>query len=211
MVVNEYQDRTHGSRKSDARCITHDLKWGVPVPPIESMKGKVFYVWFDAPMDISTSQLTTLREWKQWWHNPENVRLYQFMGKDNVPSSTVIFPCSQIGTGDDSTMLNHISTTEYLNYEDGKFSKSRGIGVFGDNAKETGVPSDVWRYYLLSNRPETSDTVFTWSDFISRNNNELLANLGNLINRIMKFLDSTDKYGGTLPPADPVRVAKDYR
>ncbi|KAJ1920475.1 methionine--tRNA ligase mes1 [Mycoemilia scoparia] len=188
------------------RCITRDLKWGVPVP-IESMKGKVFYVWFDAPIGYPSITANYTDEWKQWWYDPENVKLYQFMGKDNVPFHTVVFPCVQIGTGDKSTMLNHISTTEYLNYEDGKFSKSRGVGVFGNNAKETGVPSDVWRYYLLSNRPETSDTVFTWSEFISRNNNELLANLGNLISRITKFVDSTDKYGGVLPPVDPQRIA----
>jgi methionyl-tRNA synthetase len=119
------------------------------------------------------------------------------MGKDNVPFHTVIFPGSQMGTGDKWTMLNHLSTTEYLNYETGKFSKSRGVGVFGDGAKETGIPPSVWRYYLLANRPETGDTQFEWKSFISANNSELLANLGNFVNRLVKFVNA--KLGGTIP------------
>lgn len=87
-------------------------------------------------------------------------------------------------------MLHHLSTTEYLNYENGKFSKSRGVGVFGNNAKDTGVPPDVWRYYLLKHRPETADSQFDWRDFIAQNNNELLAKLGNFVNRIIKLVNS---------------------
>lgn len=87
------------------------------------------------------------------------------MGKDNIPFHTVIFPSSLIGSEQPWTMLEQISTTEYLNYEDGKFSKSRGVGVFGDNVQSTGIPSEIWRYYMLSIRPEKSDSVFTWSDF----------------------------------------------
>lgn len=82
------------------------------------------------------------------------------MGKDNIPFHTVIFPSSLIGTKESWTLLHTISTTEYLNYEDGKFSKSNGVGVFGDHAIDTGIPNEVYRYYLLSNRPEQSDTVF---------------------------------------------------
>ena len=87
-------------------------------------------------------------------------------------------------------MLHRISTTEYLNYEDGKFSKSRGVGVFGDNIVDTGIPPEVIRYYLLINRPEKSDTIFTWNDFGQKNNNELLPNVGNLVNRALKFIYS---------------------
>jgi methionyl-tRNA synthetase len=119
------------------------------------------------------------------------------MGKDNVPFHTVIFPGSQIGTGDKWTMLNHLSTTEYLNYEDGKFSKSRSVGVFGDGAKETGIPPSVWRYYLLANRPETGDTQFEWKSFIAANNSELLNNLGNFVNRLIKFVNA--KCDGVIP------------
>jgi len=136
---------------------------------------------------------------KKWWLNPSEVQLYQFMGKDNIPFHTVIFPSSLLGTGDRYTMLHHINTTEYLNYEYGKFSKSRGSGVFGDNAMETNIPSEIWRYYLLSNRPETSDSSFLWEDFASKSNSELLANLGNLVNRALSFVKAYFDY--TIPPA----------
>ncbi|PVV03752.1 hypothetical protein BB560_001759 [Smittium megazygosporum] len=180
------------------RCITRDLKWGVPVP-LPGFEDKVFYVWFDACIGYVSITANYTDEWETWWKNPDHVQLYQFMGKDNVPFHTVVFPSTQVATGDPSTMLHHISTTEYLNYESGKFSKSRGIGVFGNNAKDTGVAADVWRYYLLSNRPESSDTLFTWNEFIARNNNELLANFGNFCNRMLKFTDAASKYAGVVP------------
>ncbi|KAJ2720167.1 methionine--tRNA ligase mes1 [Coemansia sp. Benny D115] len=189
-----------------ARCITRDLKWGVPVP-LAGYEDKVFYVWFDACVGYPSITANYTDGWERWWKNPDNVKLYQFMGKDNVPFHTIVFPASQFGTRDPWTMLHHISTCDYLNYEGGKFSKSRGVGVFGNSAQETGVPPDVWRYYLLSNRPETSDTVFTWSDFVARNNSELLANTGNLCNRVVKFLDSNTKYAGVLPAADATLIA----
>jgi len=89
------------------------------------------------------------------------IELVQFMGKDNIPFHTVIFPCTLLGADQGYTMLHHISTTEYLNYESGKFSKSRGVGVFGDSVQRTGVSSSVWRYYLLVNRPENAGKVLT--------------------------------------------------
>lgn len=154
-------------------------------------------MWFDACIGYPSITANYTKDWELWWRDPENVKLYQFMGKDNVPFHTVIFPGSQIGTGDKWTMLNHLSTTEHLNYEDGKFSKSRGIDVFGDGAKETGVPPSVWRYYLLANRPETGDTQFEWKSFIAANNSELLNNLGNFVNRLIKFVNA--KCNGVIP------------
>ncbi|RKP14602.1 methionyl-tRNA synthetase [Piptocephalis cylindrospora] len=180
------------------RCITRDLHWGSPVP-VPGYEKKVFYVWYDAPIGYPSITACYTPKWEEWWKNPDNVKLYQFMGKDNVPFHTVIFPSCLIGTDDPWTLLHHISTTEYLNYEDAKFSKSRGVGVFGDNAQATGIPPSVWRYYLLSSRPETGDTIFTWKDLIQRNNSELLATVGNLVNRVMKFLDAANKYNGVLP------------
>jgi len=171
------------------RAITRDLKWGTAIP-LEGYENKVLYVWFDACIGYVSITANYTEDWAKWWHNPEDVSLYQFMGKDNVPFHTVVFPCSQIGTGDKWTKLHHLSTTEYLNYEKGKFSKSRGIGVFGSSAKLTGIPADVWRYYLLSHRPESSDTEFEWDGFIAANNNELLKNFGNFVNRIVKFVNS---------------------
>jgi methionyl-tRNA synthetase len=128
-------------------------------------------------------------QWQLWWRDPENVQLFQFMGKDNVVYHSCIFPGSQIGTCDRWTMVHHLSATEYLTYEGGKFSKSRGIGVFGDSAQKSGVASDVWRYHLLSHRPETGDTDFTWDSLIA-SNNTLLKNLGNFLNRVLKFVAS---------------------
>ncbi len=181
-ISKSWLDR--GLRK---RAITRDLKWGVNVP-IKGFEDKVVYVWFEAPIGYISITANLTDEWEDWWQNPGDVHLYQFMGKDNVPFHTVIFPATLFGTRENWTMLYHISTTEYLNYEGGKFSKSRGVGVFGTDAMETGIPSDVWRYYLLTNRPESSDSDFTWEDFQDKNNNELLANLGNLVNRTMVFL-----------------------
>lgn len=116
------------------------------------------------------------------------------MGKDNTTFHTVIFPSTLIGSEQPWTKLKQISTTEFLNYEIDpetgkplKFSKTRGTGVFGDDAMKTGIASEVWRYFLLINRPENQDTVFTWDDFKAKNNNELLKNLGNFSNRALKF------------------------
>lgn len=175
-------------RGLEERAITRDLSWGVPVPK-PGYENKVFYVWFDAP--IGYVSLTDQREntdWKEWWLNPENVRLYQFMAKDNIPFHTILFPATQMATGKQWTMLHHINATEYLQTEEGKFSKSRGTGLFGDEAMECGIPADIFRYYLLINRPERSDTVFAWKDLQEKLNGELLANLGNLVHRTLTFV-----------------------
>ncbi|XP_073103734.1 probable methionine--tRNA ligase isoform X2 [Elaeis guineensis] len=169
------------------RCITRDLKWGVPVPH-EKYKDKVFYVWFDAPIGYISITACYTMDWEKWWKNPENVELYQFMGKDNVPFHTVMFPSTLLGTSERWTMMKTISVTEYLNYESGKFSKSKGTGVFGNDAKDTKIPAEVWRYYLLTNRPEASDTLFMWADLQAKLNSELLNNLGNFINRVLSFI-----------------------
>ena len=111
-------------------------------------------MWFDAPIGYISITANLLNEnYKDWWQS-QDVKLYQFMGKDNVPFHTVIFPSSLIATKNPWTLLHHVSTTDYLNYENGRrFSKSKNVGVFGDTAGTIGVPSEVWRYYLLKNRP----------------------------------------------------------
>jgi methionyl-tRNA synthetase len=180
------------------RAITRDLKWGIPVPK-EGFGDKVFYVWFDAPIGYISITASLRKDWEAWWRNPEEVELFQFIGKDNIPFHTVIFPSSLLGSGEKWTMLYHMSSTEYLNYEDGKFSKSKGIGVFGTDARDTGIPADVWRFYIFYNRPETSDYLFTWKDFQEKVNAELIGNLGNLVNRTLAFVSRY--YGGEVPDA----------
>ncbi|KFD65297.1 hypothetical protein M514_00606 [Trichuris suis] len=169
------------------RCITRDLKWGTPVP-LEQFADKVFYVWFDATIGYMSITANYLGDnWKDWWMGKEKVELYNFVGKDNVLFHSIVFPATLLATGQSYTMVSHISATEYLTYEDTKFSKSRGIGVFGTDAQDTSIPADIWRFYLLYIRPETQDSSFNWTDFALKVNSELSNNLGNFINR---FRDS---------------------
>lgn len=169
------------------RCITRDLRWGIPVPK-EGFEDKVFYVWFDAPIGYISITANKLENWKEWWQNPENVELFQFIGKDNIPFHTVIFPASLLASDKNWTMLHHMSSTEYLNYEGGKFSKSRGIGIFGNDVQNTGIPADIWRFYMFYNRPERSDVTFTWKELQQNVNGELIGNLSNLVNRTLTFV-----------------------
>lgn len=173
-----------------SRCITRDLKWGIPVP-LAGFESKVFYVWFDAPIGYMSITSRYTKEWRQWWQpKPETkVELFQFMAKDNVPFHSVMFPSTILGLNKGHTLVSRIMATEYLNYEDGKFSKSRGIGVFGNDAQDTGIEADVWRFYLAAARPEGQDSSFSWSDLAARNNSELLNNLGNFVNRALVFCE----------------------
>ena len=169
------------------RAITRDLKWGIPVPK-EGYEHKVFYVWFDAPIGYISITAAYTKEWKKWWFDNDNVELFQFIGKDNIPFHTVIFPSSLLATGQEWTMLHHMSSSEYLNYEDGKFSKSLGIGIFGNDVQDTKIPADVWRFYIFYNRPEKADVLFTWKDFQEKVNKELIGNISNLVNRTLSFI-----------------------
>lgn len=200
------------------RAITRDLKWGIPVPK-EGYENKVFYVWFNAPIGYLsiTKQLADELaksgrggfDWKSWWlpeeseegKNKEHVDLFQFIGKDNIPFHTVIFPCTLLGSPHNWTKLYHMSSTEYMNYENTKFSKSRGVGVFGTDAIESGIPADAWRFYIFYNRPEKQDFQFTWKDFMEKMNSELIGNLGNLVNRTLLFVN---KYFDGIIPDAPV-------
>jgi len=168
------------------RAITRDLSWGIPVPRA-GYENKVFYVWFDAPIGYISITANLTEDWERWWRRPGEVKLVHFIGKDNIPFHTVIFPCSLLGSGQTWTMLSGMSSTEYLNYESGKVSKSRGVGVFGTDAVESGIPADVWRFYLYYNRPEKSDALYTWKDFQEKVNGELIGNLANLVNRTLTF------------------------
>lgn len=181
------------------RCITRDLSFGIKVP-LEGYENKVFYSWFDAPIGYIGITKKNRKDWKDYWLNDEEVSLIQFMGKDNIPFHTILFPAYLIGTKENYTLLKKLSVNEYLNYENTKFSKSNNIGVFGDDAISIGIKPDIWRYYLMINRPEKSDTNFSWKDFQEKTNNELIANLGNFVNRVIAFTNRF--YNSKIPEID---------
>lgn len=182
-----------------SRGITRDLKWGVPVPE-EGFEDKVFYVWFDAPIGyVSATKAwgkAEDKDWKSWWYNADDVRYTQFMAKDNLPFHTIMWPATILGTREPWKMADYIKGFNWLNYYGGKFSTSSKRGVFLDQALEI-APPDYWRYMLMASAPESSDSAFTWEQFQTKVNKELADNLGNFINRILKFAAS--RFGTTLP------------
>ncbi len=192
------------------RGITRDLDWGVPVmrgeDPWPGMEGKVFYVWFDAPIEyIAASQewvdAGKGTDWQRWWRTDrgaDDVTYTQFMGKDNVPFHTLSFPATILGSGEPWKLVDYIKSFNYLNYDGGQFSTSRGRGVFMDQALEI-LPADYWRWWLLSHAPENSDAEFTWENFQASVNKDLADVLGNFVSRVTKFCRS--KFGETVPEA----------
>ncbi len=192
------------------RGITRDLDWGVPVRRGDAdwpgMEGKVFYVWFDAPIEyIACSQewvdAGKGSDWERWWRTDkgaDNVTYTQFMGKDNVPFHTLSFPSTIMGSGEPWKMVDYIKSFNFLNYDGGQFSTSRGRGVFMDQALEI-LPADYWRWWLLSHAPETQDAEFTWENFQAAVNKDLADVLGNFVSRITKFCRS--KFGEAVPEA----------
>lgn len=178
------------------RGITRDLDWGVPVP---DLPGKVFYVWFDAPIAYIAATAEKFDDWERWWRTDkgaDDVTYVQFMGKDNVPFHTLSFPATIIGSGEPWKLVDYIKSFNYLNYEGGQFSTSRGRGVFMDQALGV-LPSDYWRWWLMSNVPETSDAQFTWESFQAGCNKDLADVLGNFVSRVTKFCRS--KFGEEVP------------
>ena len=192
------------------RSITRDLDWGIPVrrgdAPWPGMEGKVFYVWFDAPIEYigataEWAEWTGQDEaaWRRWWRTDEgadDVRYVQFMGKDNVPFHTLSFPATILGSGEPWKLVDYIKSFNYLNYEGGKFSTSEGRGVFMDQALEI-LPSDYWRWWLMANVPEGSDSNFTWEGFQGQVNKDLADVLGNFVSRVTKF--AAARFGTTVP------------
>ncbi|KMW57888.1 Methionyl-tRNA synthetase [Candidatus Rhodobacter oscarellae] len=190
------------------RGITRDLDWGVPVQkgdaPWPGMEGKVFYVWFDAPIEYIACAQEWVdagkgEDWARWWRTDkgaEDVRYVQFMGKDNVPFHTLSFPVTILGSGEPWKLVDYIKSFNYLNYDGGQFSTSRGRGVFMDQALEI-LPSDYWRWWLLSHAPENSDSEFTWENFQASVNKDLADVLGNFVSRVTKFCRS--KFGEAVP------------
>ena len=184
-------------RGLEARAITRDLKWGIPVP-LKGWEDKVFYSWFDAPIGyIGITKECLGEKYTSWWKD-KDILLYQFMGKDNVPFHSIMFPSYLIGAEDGYNIIDTLDSTAYINYENAKFSKSKGTGVFGDDAIKSGIASDLWRYYLFRMRPEDNDTEFVWDDFGAKTNNELVGNFGNFVNRVVSL---TEKFFEGKKPA----------
>jgi methionyl-tRNA synthetase len=199
------------------RGITRDLNWGVPVdvtdwganPAGETLDpadwvGKVFYVWFDAPIEYigATREWADAqpgRDWKRWWYGPDaqrEVTYFEFMGKDNVPFHTVGFPATILGTGEPWKLVDSIKGFNWLTYYGGKFSTSQKRGVFMDQALDL-LPPDCWRWYLIANAPESADSSFTWEHFAGTVNKDLADVLGNFVNRILKF--GAARFEGKVP------------
>ncbi len=177
------------------RCITRNLTWGVPVP-LEHYGNLVFYVWYDAPiayisMTKDAHDAGVIKDWKSYWRNSS---IYQFVGKDNIPFHTIIWPSILLAARDSEQrdtnyqLPHHVAGYEYLNWSGEKFSTSKGVGLFSDEALDL-FPADYWRFYLASILPESKDSNFDWGDFQARINNELIANYGNLFYRATYFIE----------------------
>jgi methionyl-tRNA synthetase len=189
------------------RGITRDLSWGVPVAyegvARPGLEGKVFYVWFDAPIEYigATAEWAeaTGGNWRAWWREDEgaaDVRYVEFMGKDNVAFHTVSFPATLLGSGEPWKTVDTLKSFNWLNWYGGKFSTSSKRGVFMDAALEI-LPADYWRWHLTATSPEGSDSAFTWEQFAATINSDLANVLGNFVNRILKFTES--KFDGLVP------------
>jgi methionyl-tRNA synthetase len=205
------------------RGITRDLRWGVPVnahawgpnpqgekPDVEGLKDKVFYVWFDAPIEYIgatrewADSIGKPDEWERWWRGSaiDEVRYFEFMGKDNVPFHTVGFPVTLLGANKREPkagqwkLVDVIKGSNWLNYYGGKFSTTDKRGVFMDTALEI-LPPDYWRWYLVANSPENSDTSFTFKHFADTVNKDLADVLGNFVNRTLKFTEK--QFGAQIP------------
>jgi methionyl-tRNA synthetase len=185
----------------DDRGITRDLEWGVPVDR-PGFEDKVYYVWFDAPIEYIgatkewSDQSPDDRDWRSWWYEATDVRYVQFMAKDNIPFHTIMFPATLMGTGEPWKLADYIKGFNWLTYYGGKFSTSRGHGVFMDAALEI-LPADYWRYFLIANAPESDDATFTWELFAAQVNKDLADTLGNFVNRVLTF--SRRRFGEQVP------------
>ncbi|MCB1255953.1 MAG: methionine--tRNA ligase [Microthrixaceae bacterium] len=211
------------------RGITRDLDWGIPVDPVDfpEAAGKVWYVWFDAPIGY----LGAVQEWvdagspgssvdiddpdsafNRWWrtdHGADDVHYTQFMGKDNVPFHTLSFPATLIGSGEDWKLVDTLKSFNWLTYYGGKFSTSEHRGVFMSDALEL-LPADYWRWYLLSNAPESDDSSFTWELFSTAVNKELVGTLGNFVNRTLTQV--TRHFDGVIPQGgEPDQIEADLQ
>ncbi|HEY5511930.1 MAG TPA: methionine--tRNA ligase [Prolixibacteraceae bacterium] len=211
----EWKPNVYGQCKSwidgglHPRAVTRDLDWGIPVP-VEGAEGKVLYVWFDAPIGYISATKELTADWKKYWKDPET-RLLHFIGKDNIVFHCIIFPVILKAEGS-YILPDNVPANEFLNLEGDKISTSRNWAVWlHEYLEEFPGKEDVLKYTLTANAPETKDNDFTWKDFQSRNNSELVAILGNFVNRVVvltnKYYDGFVPVPGKLEPQDEEALA----
>lgn len=201
------------------RSITRDLKWGIPITdkdgnPRPGFENKVFYVWFDAPIEyIAATQdwaAQTDDNWERWWRTDkgaDDVQYVQFMGKDNVAFHALSFPTTILGSGEPWKTVDQLKAFNWVTWYGGKFSTSQKRGVFMDQAIDI-APSDYWRWHLMANAPESTDAAFTWEEFQSAINSDLANVLGNFVNRITKYC--AGKFDGEIPSGGEAGEAEDW-
>ena len=201
----EWRSNVYGQVKSwldgglQPRAVTRDLDWGVPVP-VEGAEGKVLYVWFDAPIGYISNTMELLpNDWEKWWKSPDT-KLVHFIGKDNIVFHCIVFPSMLKAYGDGYILPENVPANEFLNLEGDKISTSRGWAVWAhEYVQDFPGKEDVLRYVLTANAPETKDNDFSWKEFQTRNNSELVAIFGNFVNRAVVL---THKYfEGKVPAA----------
>ena len=193
------------------RCISRDLKWGVKIP-LKGYEDKVFYVWFDAPIGYISSTVEYFKKigkenyWEKYWKD-KDTRIYHFIGKDNIPFHTIFWPAMLMANGE-YILPYFVVGLHYLNYEGDKISKTRQWGIFCENLPKSGLDSDIWRYYLTHLIPENSDTEWKWKEFKERINNELVANIGNFIYRVLSFIKRY--FNGKIPEYEIERSDEEF-
>ena len=200
----EWKPNVYGQCKSwldmglQPRAVSRDLDWGIPVP-VEGAEGKVLYVWFDAPIGYISNTIDCVGDdWEKWWKDPET-RMLHFIGKDNIVFHCIVFPSMLMADGT-YNLPENVPANEFLNLEDDKISTSRNWAVWlHEYLRELPGKQDVLRYVLTANAPETKDNNFTWKDFQARNNSELVAILGNFVNRATVLIHKY--YEGSVPVA----------
>ena len=213
----EWKPNVYGQCKSwldlglQPRAVTRDLDWGVKVPLAEA-DGKVLYVWFDAPIGyISNTKELYPESWEKWWKDPET-RIINFIGKDNIVFHCIVFPAMLMAYGDNFQLPDNVPANEFLNLEGDKISTSRNWAVWlHEYLRDFPGKQDVLRYVLTANAPETKDNDFTWREFQTRNNSELVAILGNFVNRVTvlthKYFDGVVPAPGKLEAVDEALFA----
>ena len=214
----EWKTNVYGQCKSwldlglQPRAVSRDLDWGVPVP-VEGADGKVLYVWFDAPIGYISNTIELLPDsWEKWWKDSDT-RIINFIGKDNIVFHCIVFPAMMMAYGDNFQLPDNVPANEFLNLEGDKISTSRNWAIWlHEYLREFPGKQDVLRYVLTANAPETKDNDFTWADFQARNNSELVAILGNFVNRAMvltfKYFEGIVPQAGELADVDRAAIAE---